>query len=77
MALAMLVGNSSSIEWSLFSPANTLAALLANKFPEAIDPIAVARLMYAALVLLAITLVVNVVGTWVVNRANAKREGLK
>ena len=35
MALAMLAGNANVISWSLFSPANTLAALLANHFPEA------------------------------------------
>ncbi len=35
MALAMLVGNANQISVSLFSPANTLAALLANNFPEA------------------------------------------
>ena len=35
MALAMLVGNSNRLTVSLFSPANTLAALLANNFPEA------------------------------------------
>jgi len=61
MALAMLVGNSNRISLSLFSPANTLAALLANSFPEA-GPREVAVLMYAALVLLAITLTVNILG---------------
>ena len=35
MALAMLVGNANQISLSMFSPANTLAALLANNFPEA------------------------------------------
>ena len=35
MALAMLIGNSNQISLSLFSPANTLAALLALNFPEA------------------------------------------
>ena len=38
MALAMLVGNNSPQKWtefvSIFSPSNTLAALIANKFPE-------------------------------------------
>jgi phosphate transport system permease protein len=34
MALAMLVGNANVISVSLFSPANTLAALLANAFPR-------------------------------------------
>src|SRR5262249_18505287 len=58
MALAMLIGNSNQLSLSLFSPANTLAALLALNFPEA-GPREVAVLMYAALVLLAITLAGN------------------
>jgi phosphate transport system permease protein len=61
MALAMLIGNSNQISLSIFSPANTLAALLALNFPEA-GPREVQVLMYAALVLLAITLVVNLIG---------------
>jgi len=67
MALAMLVGNANRISLSLFSPANTLAALLANNFPEA-GPKEVAVLMYAALVLLAITLVVNILGSMILLR---------
>jgi phosphate transport system permease protein len=62
MALAMLIGNSNQISLSLFSPAQTLASLLASHFPEA-GQIEVQALMYAALVLLAITLVVNMLGT--------------
>jgi phosphate transport system permease protein len=76
MALAMLAGNANVISWSLFSPANTLAALLANHFPEA-DGIEVGALMYAALVLLGITLVVNVVGTLILQRADANLKGLR
>src|SRR5262249_52238189 len=73
MALAMLVGNSNNLTLSLFSPANTLAALLANQFPEA-GKVEVSALMYAALVLLAITLAVNVLGTLVLARTT-KLEG--
>lgn len=62
MALAMLIGNANQISLSLFSPANTLASLLASNFPEA-GVVERQSLMYAALVLLAITLVVNVCGT--------------
>lgn len=62
MALAMLIGNSNQISWSLFSPANTLASLLASNWPEA-GRIEQEALMYAAVVLLVITLVVNVIGT--------------
>jgi phosphate transport system permease protein len=73
MALAMLVGNANRLTVSLFSPANTLAALLANSFPEA-GAKEVPILMYAALVLLAITLVVNILGALVLERAAAKAE---
>ncbi len=62
MALAMLIGNSNQISWSLFSPANTLASLLASQFPEA-SGIEVEALMYAAIVLLLISLAVNIIGT--------------
>jgi phosphate transport system permease protein len=62
MALAMLVGNSNQISLSLFAPANTLAALLALNFPEA-GPNEIGVLMYAALVLMLITLAVNILGS--------------
>ena len=68
MALAMLIGNSNQLSLSLFSPANTLAALLALNFPEA-GPREVQVLMYAALVLLAITLLVNVAGGMIMSFA--------
>src|SRR5215475_1477936 len=76
MALAMLVGNANQISVSLFSPANTLSALLANNFPEA-KPQDVAVLMYAALALLAITLFANVVGAAILERASGRPEGAK
>jgi phosphate transport system permease protein len=76
MALAMLIGNSSNISWSLFAPGNTLAALLANKFPEA-SRVEIDALMYAALVLLTITLVVNIVGTWIIMRTAVDMKGAR
>ncbi len=69
MALAMLVGNSDKFSWSVFAPGTTLAALIANKFPEA-SHIEVGALMYAAIVLMLITLMVNVVGAWVIQRTS-------
>lgn len=74
MALAMLIGNSNQISWSLFAPANTLASLLASSFPEA-GPIEVQALMYAALVLLLITFLVNVLGLWIQQATLRKFEG--
>jgi phosphate transport system permease protein len=70
MALAMLIGNARNMSWSLFAPGDTLAALLANHFAEA-GQVEVGALMYAALVLLFITLVVNILGAWALQRATA------
>ncbi len=74
MALAMLVGNSNQLSISLFSPANTLAALLALNFPEA-NKTQEGVLMYAAIVLMAITLLVNIGGAVVLRRATGNVTG--
>jgi phosphate transport system permease protein len=76
MALAMLAGNANVINLSLFSPANTLAALLANSFPEARGK-EIGVLMYAAVVLLGITMVVNMIGSFIIQRASAGMEGAR
>ena len=68
MALAMLLGNSNTFNWSLFAPGNTLAALLANQWPES-GHVEKGALMYAGLVLLGITLLINMVGTLILQRA--------
>jgi phosphate transport system permease protein len=76
MAVAMLIGNAEVFNWSLFSPGTTLAALLANHFAEA-NQVEIGALMYAALVLLAITLVINIIGEFMLNRASAALGGLQ
>ena len=74
MALAMLVGNSNQLTLSLFSPADTLATLLALNFPEASN-YEVRVLMYAAVILLIITLVVNIIGEAIITFT--ERSGVK
>ncbi len=61
MAVAMLIGNSQRFTLSLFSPSNTLSALLANQFAEA-DGLQISALMYVALILIALTLGTNLLG---------------
>ena len=73
MALAMLVGNANRLTVSCSRRPTRLRRLLANNFPEA-GPKEIPVLMYAALVLLAITLVVNMFGALVLERAAAKAE---
>lgn len=61
MAVAMLIGNSQRLSWSLLAPSNTLSALLANQFAEA-EGIQVSALMYAAVLLVIMSLCVNIGG---------------
>jgi phosphate transport system permease protein len=78
MALAMLMGGVNLVTWNLLSPGNTLAALLANNFPEALtDEQQIAALMYAALVLMVITLAINMLGSLVIWRSSIKLKGLR
>lgn len=70
MALAMLIGNSNKISLSLFAPANTLASLLALNFPEAGNH-ETSVLMYAACILLLITLLVNITGAFIIAKTGS------
>jgi phosphate transport system permease protein len=73
MALAMLFGNTNTFDWSLFAPGNTLVALLANQWPEA-GATEKSALLYAGLVLLGITLLINIVGTLIIMRTGQHSE---
>ena len=76
MAVAMLIGNSPRLSWSLLSPAGTLAGLLANQFGEA-QGLQISALMYAALVLVLLTLLVNMAGEAVLRRAEKATAGIR
>jgi len=71
MAVTMIIGNSNNFSWSLLAPGNTIAAMLANQFGEA-DGSQVSSLMYAALVLIILTLFVNILAQLVVKRLSLK-----
>ena len=55
MAVTMIIGNSNSFSWSILSPGYTISAMLANQFGEA-DGSQVSSLMYAAFILMILTL---------------------
>jgi phosphate transport system permease protein len=76
MAVAMLIGNSPRLTWSLLSPAGTLAGLLANQFGEA-EGLQVSSLMYAALLLVVLTLFVNMAGEAVLRYTQKQTKGLQ
>jgi phosphate transport system permease protein len=69
MAVTMLIGNSNFLPTSLFSPANTMASVIANSFSEATG-ITASSLIYVALVLFFVTTAVNIVGTYVIKKVS-------
>ncbi|MFM9047604.1 MAG: phosphate ABC transporter permease subunit PstC [Cyanobium sp.] len=71
MAVTMIIGNSMKFSTSLLAPGNTISSMLANQFGEA-DGIQVSALMYAALILMLLTFVVNILAQWIVQRLSLK-----
>jgi phosphate transport system permease protein len=61
MAVTMVIGNASRISPSLLSPGATMASVIANEFTEATGKLHLAALVEIALVLFALTVVVNAV----------------
>jgi phosphate transport system permease protein len=75
MAVTMVIGNTPQLPHSLFAPAYTMASVLANEFAEASGDVHRSALMYVALLLLAVTLVVNALAralVWRVERRAAR-----
>jgi phosphate transport system permease protein len=71
MAVTMIIGNALNFNLSLLAPGNTISSMLANQFGEA-DGIQVSALMYAALILMLLTFVVNILAQWVVRRLSLR-----
>jgi len=70
IAVTILIGNAAVIGGGLFTQGYTLAAVQANEFGEAAsDPIHRASLIAAGLLLFVLTLAINLVARYYVNRA--------
>ncbi len=61
MAVTMIIGNNVKISSSLFSPAYTLASVIANEFTEATGDVYLSALFEIGLVLLLVSIFVNLV----------------
>ncbi|HLN55738.1 MAG TPA: phosphate ABC transporter permease subunit PstC [Bacteroidales bacterium] len=67
MAVTMLIGNSNSVPSGLFDTGNTMASIIANQFGEA-SGLKLSSLVAIALILFAITAIVNALGRIIINR---------
>jgi phosphate transport system permease protein len=74
IAVTLVIGNAPTIGKQIFDQGYTLAAVIANEFGEAANnPTHRAALIAAGLVLFVLTLAVNLVARWFVNRASHGR----
>jgi phosphate transport system permease protein len=71
MAVTMVIGNSARVSASLVAPQYTMAAVIANEFSEAAEPLYLSALVEIGLILFVMTLVVNSLSRlliWSMNR---------
>ena len=75
MAVTMVVGNGYEVTARLFAPGNTMASKIATEFNEASGDLYIGSLVELALILFAITLMVNLAGRllvrWIIARPQA------
>jgi phosphate transport system permease protein len=72
IAVTMVIGNNYQIPPSIFSPAYTLASVIANEFTEATGTLYPAALVELGLVLILVTFTVNVVALLLIRSTSAR-----
>ncbi|HHE05128.1 MAG TPA: phosphate ABC transporter permease subunit PstC [candidate division WOR-3 bacterium] len=72
MAVTMVIGNANFFTLNIFSPANTMASIIANEFTEATGKLYLSSLIEIGLVLFLITAVINFTGKWIINRLDIR-----
>src|SRR5690242_1101619 len=68
MAVTMVIGNTSILPDSIFSPGNTMASVIANEFTEAAHTVYLSALIELALVLFIVTVIINMIGKSIIKR---------
>ncbi|MCL6524336.1 MAG: phosphate ABC transporter permease subunit PstC [Thermoflavifilum sp.] len=68
MAVTMVIGNTSAIPTSIFSPGNTLASVIANEFTEAANETYLSALIELGLVLFVVTTLIHLIGKRVIRQ---------
>jgi phosphate transport system permease protein len=68
MAVTFVIGNAHRISASLFDPATSISATLANEFTEAVEDLYLSSLVELGLILFLITLVVLGVAKLMIRR---------
>lgn len=70
MAVMMLIGNQNKIPKGIFSPANTMASIIANDFAETTEELYLSAIIEIGLVLLVLTMIVNFIGRYIIKKTS-------
>ena len=76
MAVTMVIGNTNRISASLLAPGATMASVIANEFTEATGKLYLSALTEIALVLFALTVIVNALARLLVRGATGARRDI-
>src|SRR5690606_26814395 len=77
MAVAMVIGNRPEITASLFSPAQSMASLIANEYAEASSDLHMASLTAIGLGLMLVSLIINSIARIIVWNVGRRFRGAK
>jgi phosphate transport system permease protein len=72
MAVTMVIGNSNYLPTSIFSPANTMASIIANEFTEATGAVYLSALIQIALLLFIVTTIINIIGKIIISKTSVE-----
>ena len=72
IAVTQVIGNGTHITWSIYAPANSLAAKIANSYQGAATHLEGSALLYLALILLVLALFTNGAAQIVIRRAEKR-----
>ena len=75
IAVTQVIGGTLGIHISLFQPGDTLASRIAAQYQGAVSNLHIAALVYLAVILLAISLVVNLAAQLIIRRFEFERTG--
>lgn len=75
MAVTMVIGNRPDIKLSLFEPAYTMAAVIANEFTEATSEFYIQSLIEIGLILFLVTILIHALARLLLYSVTAKVEG--
>lgn len=72
MTVTMLIGNTNQVPGSIYDTGNSMASIVANQFGEA-DGLKLSSLFAIALLLFAITAIINIIGKIIIRRNSVKK----